>query len=119
MTMPNVACPIGTPTMKLAGEKWPVPPLGIKQLRIVVPAMGMLGELRKGEGVSKTQMDAILNVVHTALTRAHPGFPVDEFDEMAITLPELLEAVPVIIEATGLKMDAKEGAKPGEAPAGS
>lgn len=119
MTEPNKAIPMGTPTMKLAGKEWPVPPLAIKQLRIIVPASTVIGELRKGQGVSKTQMDAILNVVHTALTRAHPGFPVDEFEEMDITLPELMEAVPTILEATGMRREAKEGTAPGEAPAGS
>lgn len=119
MMLPNAACPMGTPTITLAGKKWPVPPLAIKQLRIIIPASTVIGELRKGQGVSPAQMGAILNVVHTALTRAHPGFPADEFDEMEISLPELMEAVPIILEATGMKRPPKEGAAPGEAAAGS
>ncbi len=49
-----------------------------------------------------TQYDTLLDIVFSALTRGHPALARDEFDDWPIATYELLDALPVIAQQTGL-----------------
>ena len=126
----------------LGGRSYPVPPLAIKQLRRVVPAVMKvipsfvgLSALQAGGAswdamasqlahIDQTTIDALTDMVYWSLTRAHPSLTRDEFDNMEVTLKELVEAIPVVVDATGLmekKAPGDGAAEPaaGEAAGGS
>jgi hypothetical protein len=133
--------PQGSKFITLAGKQWPIPRLALKQWRIVMPNIfklfGELGPmfesamkarsattapevLIKQFNLTSAQIDLLGDTVLVSLHRAHKGITVDQFQDMEISLEELLAAIPIIMEQTGL-FDSKKGAPPvvGEATAGS
>lgn len=65
--------------------------------------------------MSETHLAALYDAVHGALLKAHPGLTKAEFEEMEVTLVELISAMPVIINASGLFRAATAGeVQPGE-----
>lgn len=122
----------GAPVVKLAGLDFPIPVLAIKQNRIVVPGLMKLAPflVKFGElaATAKTianpdgdpawwhkieiethQLDLMSDIVYSACTRAKPGFGRGEFDNMPITLMELIEAIGVIGAQTGMMGRRREG----------
>lgn len=125
----------GAPRVVLAGVTWPVPPLAIKQNRIVLPLlidlfpeMQAAASLKDAKGdvdqaafmkavmlFSENTLDKLINVVYTSLLRGHPALTREQFDNMAISPVELFAALDVVVEAVGLLARKKEVAAPGEA----
>lgn len=128
MTEPNPLFLDGTtPTVTLAGKDWPVPMLAPRQNRHVVPAIIKLGPKFANLGNLKTvssvyaRVDedvygALLDACFWALRRAHPAMERDEFEDMPVTTNELMLALPVIAQQTGMikKATAAEAAAAGE-----
>jgi hypothetical protein len=123
MVSPNTkAIEDGAPTVTLAGEQWPIPMLAIKQNRIVCPLILKVApsvQMKDGvslEGLAKTitpeLFENLASLTFVALTRAHKDMTMAAFDEMEITIFELMGAFPVIAAATGIV----RMAKPGEVP---
>lgn len=123
----------GAPKVVLAGREWPVPKLAHAQNKIVVPAIAKLfpklsGTLLGG-GVDLNAVLAVLDeeayqllgrIVYAALTRGTPGLGQGEFDQMPVTLIELIAAFPIIVEATGFFAPAgTEGREPPGEPSPS
>jgi len=54
-------------------------------------------------------LDAIIDACYAALTRAHPKITREEFDGMEITVPELMRAITVITEQSGIFKPVSEG----------
>jgi hypothetical protein len=117
-------------TVQLGGRGWPIPLLAPKQNRVVVPLVYKAApKLFTVDRLNLSHLSVImtpefysdmLDIVYTALTRAHPGLPRAEFDEMPIGTMELLGAVVTIAAQTGIFRQAKEGEQPmGEAGATS
>lgn len=108
------------PIIILAGREWPVPKLGARQNRIVVPALlELIPKILRardqsdaaGETGSFAQLaryldteayDRLTEVAYAALTRAHPALSRAEFDEFPIDTLELIAAVRVIALQAGL-----------------
>lgn len=122
------------PTITLAGKAWPVPMLAPKQNKHVVPTILKVVPhvLAAGDGKGKfdldrfakamdtTTYDALILVTWMALTRAHPSMTREEFEEMPIGTMELVLAVLIIAQQTGVIRPGKAGEpKTGEAPAGN
>ena len=106
---PQIDC-ANAAVVTLAGREWFVPVLAMRQARIVVPAlmrlMPVLQNLHNGatEGaaqLSENDYDAILDVVHAALTRAYPRLTRDEFLDLPASTPELIAALAVVTRQTG------------------
>lgn len=126
---PAAAPAAAVPTIRLAGRDWPVPPLAIRQNRVVVPGllklMPVLTEfqaaLPAGAGqpidplwwtkVSLTTetIDTLSDVVFEALRRGTPGLVRNEFDGIEMTPFDLLGAIPVVLAATGMFRPAEPG----------
>jgi len=106
----------------LGGKEWTIPPLAIKQNRIIDPLiMGLVPfftGLSAGNGsitgMGQVEYDALLTITYTALTRANPTLRREEFEELQVNLPELVEAFSVIAQQTGIFV---KGDSVGEAPA--
>jgi hypothetical protein len=118
---PSIDCS-GAPVVTLAGREWFVPVLAMRQARIVVPAlmrlMPVLQSLQSGEAapLSEQDYDAILDVVHAALTRAYPRLTREEFLDLPASTPELIAALAVVTRQTGFFKPADGGEDhPGEA----
>lgn len=104
------------PTVALAGKVWPVKPLVVLQLRVVVPAIMRLTKMVP-TSITEEQYADLIDVVYQGVAPAQtPPLKKDEFMAMSITLREMIAALDVIMAQAGLirKADA-----PGEAVAGS
>ncbi len=118
---PQVDC-ANAAVVTLAGREWFVAVLAMRQARIVVPAlmrlMPVLQNLQAGlEGaaqLSEKDYDAILDVVHAALTRAYPRLTRDAFLDLPASTPELISALAVVTRQTGFFKPAEADASPGE-----
>lgn len=130
-----------SPKITLAGRQFAIPVLAIKQNRIVVPGLLKLAPMMKrismamssagasvdpvtnavtvtnkewflDVGISTDEFDIMCDIVHAACTRGTPGFGRGEFDGMPITVMELIEAISVVGQQTGM-MARQEAARPG------
>jgi hypothetical protein len=135
---PNINC-AGAPVVTLAGREWFVPVLAMRQARVVVPAlmrlMPVLQEMQSGQPqamarLSEENYDAIIAVVHAALTRAYPELSREMFLDLPASTPELVAALGVVTRQTGFFRPADasgdslgetlgETAKPATAPQNS
>ncbi len=119
---PAIGC-AGAPVVTLAGREWFVPILAMRQARVVVPGlmrlMPVLQSLQGGDAAAMALLDeatydAILNVVHAALTRAYPALTREAFLDLPASTPELIAALAVVTRQTGFFKPAEDAA--GEAP---
>jgi hypothetical protein len=94
------------PVIVIAGREWCVPFLAPRQNHIVVPALMRLGMCRD------EQYDLLLDIVFAALTRAYPEIVRDDFDDWPVTTHELIDALPVIAEQTGLMQSGAAPVRP-------
>jgi hypothetical protein len=106
---PKIDC-AGAPVIALAGREWFVPTLAMRQARVVVPGLMRLmpvlqalqgGEISSMAQLSQESFDAIVDVVHAALTRAYPLLSREEFLDMPASTPELVAALTVVTRQTG------------------
>ena len=116
---PKIDC-AGAPVITLAGSEWFVPQLAMRQLRIVVPGIMRVVPLLKTietdpASIGEADIDAIIRVVHTALTRAYPTLTFDTFLDMPITTAESISALHPIMRQSGFWKPADDTAV-GEAP---
>ena len=103
---PKIDC-AGAAVVTLAGQEWFVPVLAMRQARIVVPAlmrlMPTLERLQSGGAaqLSEADYDAILDVVHAALTRAYPTLSREAFLDIPASTPELIATLATVTKQTG------------------
>lgn len=129
-----------SPIISLGGRDFHIPPLAVKQNRVVVGGlktiMPMLaafekfaveakaaaadGKIDSAEAgfamlasfpVEDGAFDALASIVYAALTRAYPSLSKAEFDDMPLGVDELLMAVPVIM-AQSFAFARRGGAQP-------
>ena len=101
------------PTIEVGREKWPVPELGARQIRLIAGKLALLPR-RGASVVTGDAVDALYDVVYIAMTRANPALTRDAFDDMPITVAQLNQAMPVIMMQCGFAWAAP---KTGEAQA--
>lgn len=103
---PKIDC-AGAAVVTLAGQEWFVPVLAMRQARIVVPAlMRLMPTLERLQGggaahLSEADYDAMLDVVHAALTRAYPTLTREAFLDFPASTPELIAALAIVTKQTG------------------
>lgn len=108
---------LGTPTITLAGKVWPVPFLPPRQQRTLVPAISRitkrfskLGAVMKDgnvqiamlEELDESMMNDLYTMGYLALSKAHPQLLKAEFEELPISVIELINAIVPISQQTGL-----------------
>ena len=102
------------PTITLAGQAYPVKPLVVKQLRIVVPAMLRLRNAQF-DSITEGQFDDLVEVAYQAVCPCQQSLTRDAFTNLPIKTMELMGCIPFIAQQAG--MMAKES-ESGEVPAG-
>ncbi|MGH6974243.1 MAG: hypothetical protein ACRED6_06415 [Stellaceae bacterium] len=101
---------MSAPTSITLGHRdYPIRPLTLGQLRVVLPAFVRAAKLNAAEGI-----DAAIDILAAALSRDHASLTRDALLELEATPHELATAVARIAALSGLVP--KDGA-PGEAPA--
>ena len=103
------------PTIRLAGEDYPVKPLVVKQLRVVVPALMRLRGARL-VSITEEQFDDLVEIAYQAVCGCKPGLTRDAFTDLPVKAIELMEAITVIAIQSGM---VEETPTPGEAQAGT
>ena len=96
--------------ISLGGRKFDIPALAVKQNRIIDPLIISLLPIFSTWSTDKTsigkigseQYEALLTIAYTAITRALPAFKKEEFEDLPITLPELIFAFTTIAQQTGV-----------------
>lgn len=104
------------PTISLGGKDYPVPPLAIRQMRLVIPAMVRLKGLRI-DTITEEQIGDLIEIVYQAVYPAQDKLTRDDFNNLPVSPLDLMKAMPVIATQTG--MAPKKEADAGEAPAGN
>ena len=103
------------PTIRLGGTDYPVKPLVIRQMRVVIPAMMRLKALRF-EAITEEQIADLVEISYQAVQPGQDKLTREAFNNLPISPLDLMAAMPVIAAQSG--MAPKKEADPGEAPAG-
>jgi hypothetical protein len=98
------------PKIKLGGQDYPVKPLVVRQLRVVIPALMRLRAARL-DAITQEQFDDLAEIVFQAVSTGTPGLTREAYLELPIRAIDLMNAVPVIGSQAGMT----EEAEPGEA----
>jgi len=105
-----------TPTITWNGDKWPVPLLAPRQNRHVIPALmrtfknfALLADIRNAPPLTEDQYEDISSIVFWGLKRAHPDLTREQFDDVPLSMIEMMENVKVVSEATGIVKKATQG----------
>jgi hypothetical protein len=112
--------------VELGGREFFVPPLALRQARIVVPGLLKLMprlnaiQARIGAGdplgaalLEQDDIELMIEVVHSGLTRAYPEISRDEVLDLQAGFAELIAALAAIARQTGL-FAPTENPPPGE-----
>jgi hypothetical protein len=109
----------GAPSITLGGREWKVPKLVHGQNKRIVPAamrwmptlLPLLAAaqaedasalIAAADALSEESYETLGMMARVAISQAHPGIGAGEFDQMPVSAMELLAALPVIIEQTGM-----------------
>lgn len=106
--------------ISVGGKDFDIPQLAVRQNRIIDPLIINLIPILsawtkdKNLNIGSKEYDDLLTIAFTAITKAKPDFKKEEFEELHITLPELITAFSTIAQQTGIFTRGT----PGEAKAG-
>jgi hypothetical protein len=114
------------PKIKLAGVEYVIPPLAIKQNRHVevlaarhlnyFAAVRRSGDRVRLLDIPEEQAEDFQRIVYFAITRARPALTLEAFEELPVSMLEIMAALPVCLAQSGLFKPATEAAPPtGEA----
>ena len=80
--------------ISMGGNTYEVPALSFGQIKRLMPTIGQISTDAKG-GMSDTQMVAMGDIVHAALSRNYPDVTRDQVDDMLDlrNAPEVIKAV--------------------------
>jgi hypothetical protein len=101
--------------VRLAGHDLQVAPLSLRQILAIADYVPKLSGISM-DNLSGERLTPLAEVLWQGLRRAHPKLTHDEFFDLPITIAEMVEALPVVIEQAG---GAKKEAASGEAAAAS
>ena len=85
--------------VNLGGRDYMVPPLNLKALKRLGPKLKLLSNL--GDVPSDEEVDAVVEVLHSALVRNYPDITSDEVSDR-IDLANLRPALMAVMGASGL-----------------
>ena len=100
-----------TPNIRLAGRDFPVPPLALGQVRVIVPAMQRLRTMDLN-ALSDENFNDLIEVCYLGAQKGTPSLTKQGFIELPITFEQLLNASQIVAAQAGMVFTK------GEAPAG-
>jgi hypothetical protein len=101
-----------TACVRLGGQDYRVLPLTLGQLRRILPAFSRAATALSSGALNDAAMEALIDILHEALSRANPEMTRERLLGIEATLEELAAAQTMIAELSGL-------IRPGEAVAGN
>jgi hypothetical protein len=101
--------------VRLAGNELQIAPLSLRQILAIADYVPKLSGISM-DNLSGERLTPLAEVLWQGLRRAHPKLTHDEFFDLPITIAEMVEALPVVIEQAG---GAKKEDDSGEAQAAS
>lgn len=96
--------------VNLGGVVYTIPPLSFKQLRSVLPKINLIGSMSGAP--TEEEMDAVIDVVHAALTRNYPEFTRESVEEV-LDLGNAGDVIKAIMGTSGLEMVKVSGKEEG------
>jgi hypothetical protein len=99
--------------VRLGGRDWVLADLAPRQYRKVIPALVALDPLRSVGDLDEAKIDRLVEAYYLALTRAHPDLTREEWEEVPVSVIEMIDALPTLARKAGL-VPRKDG-EPGEA----
>ena len=114
------------PKITLAGVEYEIPPLAIKQNRhvevLAARHLAYFASARDRSGrvnlldITEEQAEDFQRIVYHAITRTRPELTLEAFEDLPISMLEIMAALPVCLNQSGLFRPATEAAPPtGEA----
>lgn len=101
-------------TITLAGTEYSIPYFPTKTLRIVTePCLRAIASIRANSAASAETIDDMNLCIFEGIRSALPDFTQEQYDALRVKVPELIRALAVIAEQTGL-MTRDGSDKPGE-----
>lgn len=104
------------PSITLGKKPWKVLELSTRQMIRIVPAMSRLDKI-DFKIITEDQLETLYGIAFVAISRAQPQLTKDQFDDLPITVQEMMAALPVIARQAGLEIPKDGDATSGEAPA--
>ena len=89
-------------TIELGGRSFVIPPLTLRRVKVFIPTMARLQNVKAGE-MTETNIDDATNAVLIGIQAGEPAFTKDMLLDMPVTLEELFNAVTAIGPQAGLK----------------
>jgi hypothetical protein len=97
------------PEISIAGKMWEIPILSPMQNRRIIPR---LGAMRKLDAMAMTEQDIdnCYQIIFWALTRKYPETKEADFMSWEIPMTEVMEALPIVAQQTGVVKITTDGA---------
>ncbi len=93
----------------LAGEQYYVAPLPLRHVLAIADLIPKLSGITV-QNMRGEMFDPVLELIRRGLLKTYPGLTMDDLLDLPITIAELLEATPVVVEqAGGRKADVPAG----------
>ncbi len=98
-------------TIQLGGKEWLIPMLAAKQNKIIDPLilslLPIFSEWQNDKAVALSKLGAeqyedLQEIAFVAIGRAEPNLKHEQFLDLPITLPELINAFSIIAQQTGV-----------------
>lgn len=87
--------------VRLGGREFNVPALSLGQVRRLMPVIGLLPQ-HEGAPLTMEGVDAIIEIVHSAVSRNHKDVTKEEIEEL-IDLNNAGDVIKIILGQAGLK----------------
>jgi hypothetical protein len=92
------------------GKDFTVPPLNFRSIRALEADIKELAEIQPGAAMTGRQIDTVVKIIHTALTRNYPELTVAEVEDI-LDLGNCFKIISAILGASGFSQGEPE---PGE-----
>jgi hypothetical protein len=100
MVLPDGVGPAHVRRVQLAGREFTIAPLSLRQTIAIATHLPKVNTVT-AENLSGESLTPLAEIVWQGVRRAHPKLGHDEFFDLPITIAELIEAVPVVIDQAG------------------
>ena len=100
------------PKIKLGKREFPIPELPWRVTKKLMPKMSQCASINPGN-ITDEKMEAIGEAIWLVVSFGTPDLKRDEFENLTMSLQQMIEAIPIIIRQADLKT---VETKPGEAP---
>ena len=89
-------------TIELGGRSFVIPPLTLRRIKVFVPMLSKLQDIKASE-VTEANIDTALDAVLIGIQAGNPTFTRDELLDMPVVIEDLFSALTAIGPQAGLK----------------